>query len=37
MADKEYVKDLGAGAATAMRLTSPWRNCGRRQQRLWQV
>ena len=29
MADKEYVKDLGAGAATAMRLTSPWRNSGR--------
>ena len=29
MADKEYVKDLGAGAATAMRLTAPWRNSGR--------
>ena len=28
MADKEYVKDLGAGAATAMRLTSPWRKSG---------
>ena len=29
MADKEYVKDLGASAATAMRLTLPWRNSGR--------
>ena len=28
MADKEYVKYLGAGLVTAMRLTSKWRNSG---------
>ena len=28
MADKEYMKDLGAGAVSAMRLTLPWRNSG---------
>ena len=28
MADKEYVKDLGAGLVTAIRPTSKWRNYG---------